>query len=254
MSTDAKSGTRGNYWRATHYYRRLEKHVITTRRTKAARIAQVLSEAVDLNTSRILDLGCSVGLITESLSRAASEVVGIDVDVDAIHLAKKTACTFVAADTLRLPFQNGIFDAVVCNQVLEYVPDKRLAISEIRRVLRKNGVCYLAATNRANPIDPHHGLPFLSWLPRSVAHRYLRLTGRGNYYYESSMDYFQMKNLMAGFRMKDYTILALKNPSRYGVTYEVGRLTSRVLNALPSRLLRMLLFLSPGWLIVLQKI
>jgi SAM-dependent methyltransferase len=42
-------------------------------------------------------------------------------------------------DVTSLPFPDGTFDAVVCNHVLEHVPDDRTAMRELRRVLRCGG-------------------------------------------------------------------------------------------------------------------
>ncbi len=42
-------------------------------------------------------------------------------------------------DITALPFEDGAFDAIVCNHVLEHVPDDRLAMRELRRVLREGG-------------------------------------------------------------------------------------------------------------------
>jgi SAM-dependent methyltransferase len=44
-----------------------------------------------------------------------------------------------AADVLRLPFATGSFDAVVCESVLIFVPDKVRAIEECVRVTRPGG-------------------------------------------------------------------------------------------------------------------
>jgi len=45
----------------------------------------------------------------------------------------------VALDVTDLPFEAERFDAVICNHVLEHVPDDRAAISELHRVLRRGG-------------------------------------------------------------------------------------------------------------------
>lgn len=46
-------------------------------------------------------------------------------------------------DMLRMPFEDAAFDVVIANHVLEHVDDDRLALSEVRRVLRPGGVAIL---------------------------------------------------------------------------------------------------------------
>jgi len=54
----------------------------------------------------------------------------------------------VRLDLTRLPFADGTFDAVLCNHVLEHVPDDRRAMAELRRVLRPSGWAILQS-----PVD-----------------------------------------------------------------------------------------------------
>ena len=42
-----------------------------------------------------------------------------------------------------MPFENNSFDFILCNHVLEHVYDDELAIIELRRVLKKNGMAIL---------------------------------------------------------------------------------------------------------------
>ncbi|WP_369769518.1 class I SAM-dependent methyltransferase [Flavobacterium sp. WC2416] len=51
-------------------------------------------------------------------------------------------------DITNIPFENNYFDIIICNHVLEHIPDDHLAISELFRVLKKDGYSILQV-----PID-----------------------------------------------------------------------------------------------------
>ena len=81
---------------------------------------------------------------------------------------------------LELPFQDGEFDWVFCNRVLEFAGDpvqQFMVLKELTRVARR-GV-FVTASNRHHPISFHTGLPLLHWLPDGLARRGLALAGRG---------------------------------------------------------------------------
>ena len=50
-------------------------------------------------------------------------------------------------DIHNMPFENNVFDVVLCNHVLEHVKDDILALKEIRRVLKKDGKMILTTPN-----------------------------------------------------------------------------------------------------------
>ncbi len=51
----------------------------------------------------------------------------------------------VAADLSDLPFRDGVFDAVTCDQVLEHVKDPKFVASELFRVTRVGGLIHVAS-------------------------------------------------------------------------------------------------------------
>jgi SAM-dependent methyltransferase len=51
----------------------------------------------------------------------------------------------VQADAARTPFASGAFDAVVCTELLEHVPDPQPVLAEIARVLRPGGIVLITA-------------------------------------------------------------------------------------------------------------
>lgn len=190
---------------------------------KAIRMIKTLEDYLgkdNLSKLSLLDIGSSTGIITNSLAPFFKKVVGIDIDKGAIEYAKKTFqrgnLTFEQGDSMKLKFASYSFDVVICAQIYEHVPDPQKLFQEIYRVLKPGGVCYLAAVNKFWPIEPHYNLPFLSFLPKALANYYVRLTSKGNSYYETLLSYWQLKNLTKDFIRNEYTEKILKNPSEFG--------------------------------------
>jgi SAM-dependent methyltransferase len=60
-----------------------------------------------------------------------------------IRIDLQSPLSDVHADICALPFRDDEFDAVICNHVLEHVPDDRAAMRELRRILRQGGFAIL---------------------------------------------------------------------------------------------------------------
>ena len=96
---------------------------------------------------RIMDVGCGPGFFCAELADEVSEsgvVLGLDTSPAMLTLAKARCARHPnvqlrEADAGSLPAEDGSFDAALCVQVLEYVPDATAALSEMRRVLRPGG-------------------------------------------------------------------------------------------------------------------
>jgi SAM-dependent methyltransferase len=96
---------------------------------------------------RILDVGCGPGFyVAELLEHVGPEgfVVGVDRSPEmlaaAAHRCQAHAnVAFHEAEATSLPVEDGSFDAALCVQVLEYVPDATAALAELRRAVRAGG-------------------------------------------------------------------------------------------------------------------
>lgn len=135
-----------------------------------------------------LDCGCADGGFAFALARwGAERVVGVDVAEERIARARLSAVPsvdFRVASGESLPFPDGSFDNVLCNEVIEHVVDDRRTLREIWRVLRPGGHLALMAPNRLFPFDGH-GMrltatinvpfppPLLPWLPTVLTGRFL---------------------------------------------------------------------------------
>jgi SAM-dependent methyltransferase len=91
---------------------------------------------------RVLDLGCGAGRFVAAAREAGADVVGVDVAEAALERARRVA---PGADLRRieqdgtLPLAHGEVDLVWCSEVLEHVPDTTGLLTEVRRVLRRDG-------------------------------------------------------------------------------------------------------------------
>ena len=61
---------------------------------------------------------------------------------------------FSAADAQRLPFKNKTFDYVILSEVIEHIPDDRMALMEISRVLKKDGLLVLTTESDEGIFPP----------------------------------------------------------------------------------------------------
>lgn len=207
---------------------------------------------VDVTTARMLDIGCSAGLMTEALAARGATVIGVDVDTVALHHADARGehAAFAAAAGERLPFRDGCFDAVVCNHVYEHVRDPHALLREAHRVLRRDGACYFAGGHTLQLIEPHHRLPLLSWLPRGIASAWLRALGREADYDERFVAPWKLRSLLAPFgEIRFISPRMLREPERYGfpqLAHWPARAALRFGAGIVARL-------APTWIYMLRK-
>jgi ubiquinone/menaquinone biosynthesis C-methylase UbiE len=114
----------------------------------------MFSEAVKaVRPSRLLDIGCGTGRITEAVAPLVREVQAIDLSENSIALLARKHLPNVTGQqanvTEPLPFPSGSFDAIVSCQVLQHLnlEDLVTALSECRRVLKPSGTLIFSVYN-----------------------------------------------------------------------------------------------------------
>lgn len=97
--------------------------------------------------ARLIDIGCGMGILAESLSGRVNKYIGMDISPRRIAQARSRAAQnnyfFQAADAQYLPFAGASFDTAVAVEVIEHLPDPGLFLQEVNRVLNKRGVFIL---------------------------------------------------------------------------------------------------------------
>jgi SAM-dependent methyltransferase len=111
--------------------------------------------------ARLLDAGAGEGRFKASF--AHQQYIGVDLAIGSPDWDFSGLDT--VADLAHLPFANGTFDAVLCCQTLEHVPEPARVVTELARMLRPGGKLYLSAPQ--------------SWHQHQKPHDYFRYTSFG---------------------------------------------------------------------------
>lgn len=118
--------------------------------------APVIVDRFEGVTGWILDAGCGPNPAV-SLGLAADPgrtVVALDIGWGTVRVAREAAVRGgvqligVVGDVENLPFRPDAFDATVCDDTIEHLPDDRSGVAELARVVRSGGLVVLATPNR----------------------------------------------------------------------------------------------------------
>ncbi len=153
-----------------------------------------------VESGRVLDLGCSQGVASILLARKGLQVDSVDVEIPALRyavaeisqeeVAIQQRIHPLLADGARLPYADGSFNTVVFGEVLEHLEEPHKILREIRRVLRDEGRLVLTTPFGYLPHADHKRTYYLhSALAATQAffdvvhldvqgHHYIRLVGQ----------------------------------------------------------------------------
>jgi len=110
---------------------------------------------------RVLDVGCGTGVVTREAAKLCGEngsVSGVDVNKPMVDFAAKISSEqgfsnieWKHCDASELPFEDNLFDVVLCQQGLQFMPDKPAAMSEMARVLSPGGSLAVSVWKISSP-------------------------------------------------------------------------------------------------------
>jgi 2-polyprenyl-3-methyl-5-hydroxy-6-metoxy-1,4-benzoquinol methylase len=137
---------------------KLDEHFFLDVEHRYTKSHRLVREAVaDLAGKRILDLGCSRGLLLERFRRyEGTELVGIELDpadraeaeARGIHVDTDQINVFDDGQiTARLPYADSSFDVVLAAEIIEHIVDTLGFVREIQRVVRPGGAVFLSTPN-----------------------------------------------------------------------------------------------------------
>lgn len=127
---------------------------------------------------RVLDVACGTGVVARAaLTRVGSggRVIGVDLNPGMIAVARSRpmpaapAIEWIEGSALDLPLRDGTVDVVLCQQGLQFFPDKALAMREMRRVLLPGGRLALSVWNSIGLYNSSVGEALARFLGDAVA-------------------------------------------------------------------------------------
>ncbi|MDH7503463.1 MAG: class I SAM-dependent methyltransferase [Verrucomicrobiota bacterium] len=96
---------------------------------------------------RVLDVGCGVGQVVQTLKQAGCDVCGVDVSEPSIQRARSAGLNCSVYDGRHLPYPDAHFDSVGAFNVLEHVEKPEAFLVELVRVAKPGGKVVVSSPN-----------------------------------------------------------------------------------------------------------
>lgn len=188
---------------------------LPSRWRKGQKIERLLELPISNGRLRLLEVGAGSGGVCHYFTHGAAgsyEVHAADV-VDSRQ--SNAGYEFSLVQGTQLPYLDAEFDITISNHVIEHVGaeiDQLAHLAELRRVMKMDGVGYLAVPNRWMLIEPHYRLALLSWWPEWLRTPWLRLWRRGLEYDCRPLSRRQLESMLTrtGFAFEQLHAKALR--------------------------------------------
>jgi 2-polyprenyl-6-hydroxyphenyl methylase/3-demethylubiquinone-9 3-methyltransferase len=111
------------------------------------------SKQKPLDKINILDIGCGGGLLSEPMTRLGANVTGIDASSKNINIAKihakknKLKINYLCSSPEKLKIKKK-FDVILNMEIIEHVEDINFFINSCSKLLKKNGLMFVATLNK----------------------------------------------------------------------------------------------------------
>lgn len=223
------------------------------RRRKGLKIKWAIEtySKTELSKAICLDVGCSSGMMTRVFAQLFEQTFALDYDgiaLQSIEPNNFSRVQYVQGDAMCLPFPDNSVNVVVCAQVYEHVPNDAYLFREIYRVLSPGGMVFFSGPNWLYPIELHYHLPFLHWLPKTLADHVLQFIGAGDHFYEQLRDYWELRKLTRSFEIEDISQAIVQHH-----ILENKPILQRIVASIPKSIWRIFHPLIPNFNWILRK-
>jgi len=141
-------------------------------------------KGVRLSGKTVLDIGSGRGGYASRFRKEGAKVIALDIIKDLFQNVK--GVNFILGDATQMPLKSEKFDFIFCSSIIEHIRKPEMLVSEIKRVLKKNGICYLSFPPFWSPVGAHQFKPF-QYLGEDIATFLARkLYGARSYKYDDA--------------------------------------------------------------------
>ncbi len=122
---------------------------------------------------RVVDIGCGAGTLDFYISDKVKGVYGVDISKNAVKMANQSAKNMsihnVAFDVCDFPNKvlKGMYDFVIFTEVIEHLEDDKKALTEINKLLNKDGILFLSTPSLNAPL---HKIGYAKDFDKRVGH------------------------------------------------------------------------------------
>jgi arsenite methyltransferase len=165
--------------------------------------------------TRVIELGCGPGFYSRKLAQRFPHIAVLGVDRserqlrwawERVTTGDITNCSFERVNVLSLPCADGSFDALIASRIFTVLPEQRRAVTEMFRVLKSGGRCFIA--------EPRHA--FWASIPLTTMWLLARIIHSGNGYREPKKAAVFSKNAFTNlFRQEPWKSVRIWQDGRY---------------------------------------
>lgn len=137
-----------------------QKKVIDDKNFTYRLLLKVLNKKISSGKLKVLDIGCGAGTICFYLANKGHKVTGIDISQKAVNECRTSAkrlgiknVDFIRLDFPKENLRNKKYDIVILTEVIEHIENDNLALKEILKLLKSNGLLILSTPSIDAPLN-----------------------------------------------------------------------------------------------------
>jgi 2-polyprenyl-3-methyl-5-hydroxy-6-metoxy-1,4-benzoquinol methylase len=159
-------------------------------------IAEFLKECTAEDSHRLLDIGSGMGLFLWKAKKKGFDVEGLELSPYACDFVSSLGMKVKNSSIYDAKLENHAYSAIIMKEVIEHLPDPKLALKKVFSSLKKGGVLFLTTGNYNSPERRLKGKNWFYFMPEghiyifsnSTMKKYLEEAGFSRFYVTNQGD------------------------------------------------------------------